>query len=181
MSREEFKQNKLNETANTVYKYGCLMLQTPYSGVLDIQNKINQNDIYDEPGFGLEQEHHITCLYGFHDTEIEDDKIQEIIDSFAKNSKEIVFKLNGIGLFENEKYDVLKYEIESEHLHELNGLCKTLPFTSDYPDYLPHMTIAYLKPCTGKSYIKRFENPITLSSQSFKYSKSDGTKVYFTI
>jgi 2'-5' RNA ligase len=80
-------------------------------------------------------------------------------------------------LFENEKYDVLKFDVNGENLHACNKALKQHPHTNNFPDYHPHMTIGYLKPRMGKKYTKM------LKGQEFElipthaiYSEPDGTK-----
>ena len=55
-----------------------------------------------------------------------------------------------------EKYDVLKLEAKADWLNEANKkLCESLPYSSDFPEYKAHVTIAYLKPGTGKKVVER--------------------------
>mgnify|MGYP003352094323 CR=1 FL=1 len=45
-----------------------------------------------------------------------------------------------------------------DKLNALNKqLCK-FPYTNDYPDYKPHITIAYVKKGLGKKYLDIFNN-----------------------
>ena len=61
-------------------------------------------------------------------------------------NKEDVYKIHDESLFENPKYDVLKFDVISPLLNKINKkLTKELPYTSDFPDYHAHCTIAYIK------------------------------------
>lgn len=55
---------------------------------------------------------------------------------------------------------------------------KKLEFTNSYPDYIPHMTVAYLKPGMGKKYTK-LKNPligVTQRAKEFTFSTKDSKK-----
>ena len=52
---------------DTDYDFGCLMVNVPIKNWDDVLALIDPEDVYDEPGYGLESEPHITVLYGFHD------------------------------------------------------------------------------------------------------------------
>jgi len=76
------------------------------------------------------------------------EQVKQILDK-------ITFTTCGISqasIFPNEKYDVLKFDMLGMCLHLANDELKKLPFTSEYPKYHPHMTVAYLKPGAGKKY-----------------------------
>jgi 2'-5' RNA ligase len=84
----------------------------------------------------------------------------------------------GISAFSNEKFDVLKFDVDSEDMHKMNAKFKKFPHTNNFPDYHPHVTIAYLKPKTADKYIKKMKGmedmPIKLDK--LVYSKPDGDK-----
>lgn len=134
-------------------KYGCAMVFFDFPEILKLHSKIKEEDLYDEKGYGLEAETHTTLLYGLH-LDINPDKIIKKLQKFDYHQ----LKLINVSLFENEKYDVLKFDVDGEYLHDINKeLCK-FPHTNDYPDYHPHTTIAYLKPSEGKKYVKKFKD-----------------------
>ena len=131
--------------------YSCLMLDCSsiYSYVNALQTSIDLNDVYDaEPGHGIESQLHITVKYGIHT-----DSVSEVFS--AINLKPINFSFKKISLFENEKFDVLKLDVVSKDIVALNKeVCDKLEYTDKFPKYHPHLTIAYLKPGTGKKYVK---------------------------
>ena len=47
---------------------------------------------------------------------------------------------------------------------------KELPNTSKFPEYHPHITIAYVKSGKGKNYVKSFENDRILSGDELVYT-----------
>jgi len=59
-----------------------------------------------------------------------------------------------IKAFEMEDYDVLVAEVElTPFLKRLNDSLKKLDHKNDYPEYSPHITIAYLKKGRYKNYV----------------------------
>lgn len=156
-------------------KYGCLMLNFMDNGWKEeIESIVSPDDLYtEEEGHGFENEPHCTVLYGFHDDAFSLDKCIEML--VPVSSLKIV--ADKIGIFSNEKYDVLKYDIKSDELNTLNStFAKTFEHTNDFPEYHAHCTIAYLKPGTGEKYVKEIEK--TFVPKEYKYSYGKGDKVY---
>jgi len=178
---ESFKElRKINEASGNTYSYGCAMIYFNMPEMDDLHAKIEERDIYMEDGdnsYGLENEPHVTLLYGIHSDEVSDDEVMKLLNSFKSTLNTI--KLTKVSKFENSKFEVLKFDAEGDVLHEINStLCKELPFTTDYPDYHPHMTIAYLKPKMAQKYIDILEGMnFELEPVKFVYSKPDGTKI----
>jgi hypothetical protein len=53
-----------------------------------------------------------------------------------------------------------------------------LPHTTDYPDYHPHSTIAYLKKGKGEKYTDKLKGAEYIVNPSkIVYSKPDGNKI----
>ncbi len=162
--------------------YSCLMLECQFLSehIRKIQSQIDPDDVWDEePGHGLETHYHITVLYGIHSN-----IPSEVYDKL--DLQPVEFKLTGISMFENEKYDVLKFAVKSNDLHKLNTHCKdNIAYTSSYPTYIPHLTIAYLKPGTAKKYQKLFndipELRQTFQSNKFTFSDQLSQKVEWTV
>ena len=165
---------------NTVRNYSCLMLDLGFlsTEIKKLQEEICPCEVYDlEPGHGLDDNPHITILYGLHiqQTKLLKNKI---------NLKPVKFKIKDISLFENEKFDVLKFGIESKDLHELNKeVCSNFEYTNSYPDYKPHCTIAYLMPEKGQ-YYKKLKSELLgkeFTSNRFIFSNKYSDKVYITV
>ena len=139
--------------------YGCIMLfLDPY----DIQDvKINEEDLYftdnsDEYWIsGRETEPHITVLYGLHN-DIEHDEVC----AFIKEMEVSKITFDSIEIFEpSDDYDVIVYKVSGKTLHDNNkSLRDQFPYTTDFPDYKPHCTIAYVKKGCGNKYLKDFKS-----------------------
>jgi hypothetical protein len=107
------------------------------------------NDVQDEEGWikdGLQQKFHITILYGVEDKDKK--KITEIVKNFAESG--LHCKTGDIEYFDNEKDEGDKYtcavlRIESDGLDKLHKTLKRqVPNDDKYPEYKPHIAIAYL-------------------------------------
>lgn len=164
------------------HEYGCLMvfLDVDKKSWKELQDMIDDEDLYTEEGdssYGREDEPHVTILYGLH-ADIKDKDIEEDINEIKE--PKIAFK--SISSFDNPKYDVLKFDVESKDLHQLNKVFKEYPFTSNFPDYHPHATTCYLKPGKAKKYIKLINDYIKengeleITPNKIVYSKADSTK-----
>lgn len=157
------------------YDYGCAMLYFIFPEMNKIHDAINPDDVYTQEGdrsFGFETEPHCTLLYGLHDGVATED-VKKVLDKYTYTT----LKAHNASLFENPDYDVLKFDIKGDNIHETNKDLQQYPFTSNFPDYHPHMTIAYLKPGTGKRYAKMLkEFEYDLIPQYVVYSKPNGDK-----
>jgi len=149
----------LRENSQSKYEFGCVMLYFDFPHLFKLQDNINPDDIYEEEGdrtYGLEDEPHCTLLYGLHERVTVEDVEYCTVDSFKFNSQP--YTAHNVSCFKNEKYDVLKFDVKGDILHEVNHmLTQELPYTTDFPKYHPHLTIAYLKPGLGEKYIKMFK------------------------
>lgn len=172
---------------NATYSYGCVMLdidgKTDYNKLVIRLIKILQQLIPDEELYidkkqpeklGKELESHVTLLYGLH-KEVSDEDVERIIKDWAP----INLKITGISIFENsdKDYDVVKLDVDPKTLSKYNKELKKFPFTNDYPDYHPHITLAYVKKGFGKKYTLKFDEPILVKDlTTVTYSQADKTK-----
>ena len=89
---------------------------------------------------GKEDNPHVTVLYGLHTNDAEE------VKDFLKDSKPFEITLGKISKFrKSDEFDVLKVDIESEEIRDLNRKLKELPHTSTHPRFNPHLTLAYVK------------------------------------
>jgi 2'-5' RNA ligase len=100
---------------------------------------------------GREDEPHVTVKFGLHD-----DDPKPLKSLLAQQEGPVVFALGKTSLFENDEFDVVKVEVISHDLHHLNDLIsENCKHTDTHPGYKPHVTIAYVKPGTGKKYVNK--------------------------
>jgi 2'-5' RNA ligase len=107
--------------------------------------------------YGRENEPHITVLYGIKPTPSALNETEHAL----RECGPVKASLGDLSKFSNESFDVLNFEIISEDLHNLNGnLSEKLDYQNDYPEYNPHLTIAYVKPGMGDFYIQKMKDVI---------------------
>ncbi|MFW6219468.1 MAG: DUF5661 family protein [bacterium] len=174
------KENHEN-MENHIYEYGCLMVKFIIPEWKDILWQIDLDDLYtEEEGYGLEKEPHITILYGFHDKN--SNLHNKIFKLFEKVNDYIEANVTKIDKFSNEKFDVLKLNIESPRLRELNKYFKeNYEYTNKFEEYKPHMTIGYFKKGHADKYIKDLKKPIKIKSKLLFYSNPEKEKFYYAI
>jgi 2'-5' RNA ligase len=150
------KEEKVkDEDLQDYQSFGWTSIAVPDSvieKVKHIQKNIDKEDLFikheGDWSYGLEDDFHITVKWGIVTKDPE--KVKEAV----KGHKGGEVKLKDVDLFENDEYDVLKVNVESDALRELNkAISDSLETEDSHPDYNPHVTIAYIKTGKGKNYI----------------------------
>jgi tRNA nucleotidyltransferase/poly(A) polymerase len=162
-------RNMIKEEVSEHLEYGCLMLFFNIPKWNKITSVILPEDLYEKDGeYGIEKEPHLSILYGFHDEVTAEDAF----NLFKENMpiKPIDIHINGISIFKNPEFDVVKFDVDSPELTRLNGIMRQLPNTSKFPDYHAHITIAYVKSGEGEKYIKPFEKERTLRGDELVFT-----------
>lgn len=184
----DYEPPKIDITYNVNnYDYGCLMFCLEFDNWNELLKEIDDNDIYNDESnkYGLEDEPHITILFGFQDN-IEFDIKSDIINDIKK-LKLPKIKILKPSYFENDEYHVLKYEIQSNELNKMNHyFCKNYEYFNSYPIYLPHITIAYLNKNKSKNYINIFNKwidklDIENSKRYFRYTSPNNYDIIYNI
>lgn len=122
---------------------------------------------------GREDQPHITVKYGLVT------KDPAAVRRLLAQQGPLRATLGVTSLFEHPEQDVLKLNVESPDLVALNArLCSYLEHLDAYPDYQPHVTVAYLRPGRGERYV----NDATLLGRElmftelvFSVKKADGS------
>jgi hypothetical protein len=170
---EEFVKSygKLMTEKEGPFEYGCSMVFFEFPEIKTIHQEISESDL---SGSGLESESHVTLLYGLHSDEVDDNKVLNLSCELPIES----MRLHNVSAFENDDFDVLKFDVDAPVLYKINSKLTKLPHTNEFPDYQPHSTIAYLKPGTAKKYIEVFEGrSYEVFPTKVIYSKPGGEKV----
>lgn len=149
----------------------CLMLAIESQSFLEDLNFLDPNDI-DE----LEKEFHCTIIYGLVPGGY---PIQDFINHVKGKMPEYL-TVKGLSFFNNET-DVLKLDIElTPELIELRNIVTNYNNEEKYPNYIPHVTLAYLKKGSASKYLNReIEFEIKLPTKYFILSFANEKKVLF--
>ena len=168
------------EKSGDLYDYGCVMIYPKISNWKEITSIIKEEDVYlpEDPTYGRETNPHVTLLYGLHSNVTKED-IENVINKFK--NKTIDIQIDGIGKFDNEEYSVVKFNVVSPILFEINKELTKLPHTSDYPDYKPHMTISYVKKGEADKYLSDKWKKSFSGIDKIVYSMANGEKVEFKL
>jgi 2'-5' RNA ligase len=137
------------------YDYSCLMARMPdpiAAKVRSIAEAIPPEFIYNtlDGERGKAKDVHVTVLYGIHTTNI--DEVLPLVAGMAP----LRATLGRTSAFYNPECIALKVNMQSRDLVNLNNLIRrSLQYTSIYPNYIPHVTIAYLKKDDKNPYYYR--------------------------
>lgn len=117
-----------------------------------------------------EDEPHVTVLYGIHG-----DTPKPVLAAL-RDVEPFTIRLGRLSLFQGQDHDVLKIEVHSAPLVRLNGLLRSrLCHTQTHPNYVPHVTVAYLRKGRGERYVgdKHFAGE-SFEASSVIFSASGG-------
>lgn len=163
------------------YPYGCIMASIDGASqdkILELNKKLIPDDIiYDnnKHEFGRELNPHVTIKLGF-----TEQYSREEIKNFLKDIPPFSIKFNGISIFKNDKFDVVKLDVESDILNKLNKQFSKLPNKDEHPNYHPHCTLAYVNPEEGKQFISGNKKISDATIHKIVYSHS-GKKSYYNL
>jgi len=160
------------------YEYGCVMVEVPVSNWDEITSYIDPEDVYTggDDSHGIQENPHVTILYGLHKG-VTEDEVKSVFEGFTES---INIEVDGIGIFENKDYDVVKFNVNPDGaLQKLHDKLSEFPNSNEYPDYKPHITIAYVNKGTGKKYVKPDYKYKVKNVDKITYSLASGEKVHF--
>ncbi len=150
----------------------CIMVDVPSKDkILEFVKSIPNECVYEEAGkhYGKDMNPHVTIMYGL--SPIEENRVKELL---SKVPKKVSATLGKISKFENADtpYDVLKIEVHSPHLAKIHEMIlKNFENNYKWPQYSPHVTLAYVKKGTCNEYVgnKMFEGT-KVNFEDFTYS-----------
>lgn len=156
---------------------GALLVEFKIDNWEDIISRIDEGDLYIDPEqpklFGIEQDPHVSVLVGFDDGAFP----LGTLTSWLETQHGFKVELTGISIFSNKDYDVVKFDVRAKELHAMHDyVAGHYPNKELFPDFVPHMTIAYVKAGAGKKYVTGLREPITLEAKSFVYSDANRKK-----
>jgi 2'-5' RNA ligase len=136
------------------YQYCSTQVNLPTSyknKIIKFAKSIPKQELYNETGYGITDDPHITVLYGIKNEE-DFDKLKFLIKSSM--ICQINATLGTLSKFENEKFDVLKVSVNSKELTKLHNMIKkNIDNADEYPRYNSHLTIAYMKKGEADKYV----------------------------
>lgn len=138
---EQAMPDKDENFMQTQVDFGYLRITLPRW----IQKNISPDDI-----LKIEHRPHATVYYGADKRDT--DKIVQVVQDYGRP---IRVSLGALNIFEHPERDVLYIELVGDSLIELHNQIGKLPFSrpQTYPQYIPHLTLAYLKKGAGRRFI----------------------------
>lgn len=140
--------NTRKKASSRANSYGCVMLELDFPGMEAVQSNIFPQTVYgnyEEGCYGLVKVPHVSLIYGLHDV-VSTDDVKKILSDVTFGECVI----EGLTVFRNRDYDVLKFDAMGDGIMEANRKLRVLPHTSDYPDFIPHLTVGYVNSGTGE-------------------------------
>lgn len=136
------------------FEFSSLMIELPNELAQDIlqwgKSEITDDMLYTDPKEvirGRQSNMHVTLFSGLYSNSF--DSVRNLFPKVQP----FECTLQEIGIFHNEKFDVLMIQVSSEDLLKINQkLCRTVDFEDLYCGYVPHVTIAYVKRGKAKNF-----------------------------
>ena len=174
------KEMLMEDRSNQTAKKGCLMAMLSEEDTAKIlkfsKQLINDEDLYLEDNeYGRESESHVTIRYGFL-KDLNELEIRHLI----QGQKSFMMEIFGLDKFASHpNYDVAVFKVNSPVLKKLNELSGIHLNENEYPDYNPHLTLAYVQ----KGKFNRIKEGLKLNVLVKKlcYSPISGGKSYFDL
>lgn len=161
------------------HQYSCVQYNLPAAAaqkVLDWGDSRIPNEILFSPPeddtYGRESLIHCTVFFGLHT------ESATPVVFLLENEAPFLIRLGQVSCFSNERFDVVKIDVLSEDLLRLhNKLGTCLHCTEKFKNYIPHITIAYLKPGEGSSFVgdRTFER-MTMRVDTLSFSSKNGSR-----
>ena len=138
---------------------------------------IDKEDIYKPGEYGLENDPHVTLLFGLPD-EISKEDIETKLQGFDFSNCTI----RNASLFKQKDFEVLKFEAYSNDFQSAHKKLDEIPNEDQWSKYDPHMTIAYLKPGRGDEYVQLLKGYSDyIESKGVYYSLINGKNLLLNV
>lgn len=157
-------KTKLFSDAGKHYSFLMIKYLTP-KFIRDIQSELTDNDLFINNDYdGIESETHVTLAPCMDNKDWSSDN--DLLSVLKPISSYNVLCKN-ISLFEQEDHDVLKVDVYSDELFNTNKIIKDkFGLHTEYTDYHPHLTIAYVKKGKGDKFVSKLDD-IELTPKEF--------------
>jgi hypothetical protein len=130
------------------HKFSCVMAPAPSDladavrawGKMFVPEDVLYADPKDPQDFGREQDIHVTVKFGLHEMTPSEELLR-----ILEETPPFEIEIGPCTLFDtDEKYDVVKFDVDSDALRSLNARISELANSDSHPEYHPHMTVAYV-------------------------------------
>lgn len=126
--------------------YGWAYVRLPKEvrdAMKQLRDRIDPADLGED---GKEGHPHITVMYGFTESD------PEIVRKAVTGNGGGIVRMGKTSLFRNDERDVLKVSVTGRALHALHKSLDGVDNENKFKTFVPHATLAYLKPGTGDKY-----------------------------
>src|ERR1035437_8910271 len=162
------------------YEANCVLIELDFGDFWNnLLSQIDEKDLYkpEVERYGKETDPHVTLLYPVNPG-TSFDSVKSTLDRVIDKKIDIV--VNGIDIFENPEFDVIKLNvIADKYLQQIHDELSNLP-NSEVRVYKPHITLAFTKKGTGAKY-KNNNYKHMISCNRIKFTTSDGDEYYYSI
>lgn len=148
---------------------GCLMLSVPMMEQVvermhdDLERILIGHGYKRDVDFEFDKYVHITVAFGIN-TQTDINLIKEIV-----RNRPSYFQITELSLFENEVFDIIKFDVMSSDLRILNHIIKSkMEVKSSFSEYHPHFTVAYVPKGMGRELIERL-NKLLYEEMNFRF------------
>ena len=155
----------MEENLNT----GCLMLSVPMMKQVvermhnDLERVLIGHGYRRDEDFEFDKYTHITVAFGINiHTDI--NLIKEIV-----GNRPSYFQITELSLFENDNFDIIKFDVMSTDLRILNHIIRSkMEVKTTFNEYHPHLTVAYVPKGMGTELIARL-NKLLYEELNFRF------------
>lgn len=151
--------------------FGCAML-----GVEAEDIPIDPADLYESPDLhdngGVQIFKHVTLRYGITDPNVSMRHVQGLLENVMV-PKPDELSVIGLSYFPGDGYEVITLSVDNpnnEWLYMANAQMQILPGINTFPNYVPHVTLAYVKAGWFAAHADKIETPRFIYTGDVVYS-----------